>query len=276
MKAKQIRFNVNSVLLLCCMAMTVYILWAFLLPADQSEEPGIQLIQATQSGGNSLSWRWFGGNSSGNMRVSADASEAQAQLAEASINAELVGVMRTPTFATATIKVNGRPEKVFSIGDELLSGVELISVSTSRVVLDERGRRVQITMRRPQGMLLQMPNTSTGNSNNTTVIQQGFSLANMFEAVPVQLENTGTGFKLDGISEEMLSMSEIVEGDVVIQIGSSTIDELMANPGLWMNYSSQTTLPVTVMRNGQEMTLFVNASSLSARILPNLTSELMQ
>tara|TARA_R110000824_G_scaffold315042_1_gene502073 strand:- start:89025 stop:89852 length:828 start_codon:yes stop_codon:yes gene_type:complete len=275
MKARLVRVNLNIVLLFCCLILTGYILWSFVFTGEQGDEPGIQLIQASQSSADSLSWRWFG-STSGNQQELAEASEAQEQLAEASINAELVGVMRTPAFATATIKVNGRPEKVFSIGDELQSGVELLSVSTSRVVLDERGRRVQITMRRPQDMPQAMRTTSTANSNNTTVIQQGFSLANMFEAVPVQLENAGTGFKLDGISEEMLSMTEIEEGDVVVQVGSSTIDELMANPGQWMNYSSETTLPVTVMRNGQETTIFVNASSLSARILPNLTSELMQ
>jgi len=74
----------------------------------------------------------------------------------------------------------------------------------------------------------------------------------------------------------MLSLTELQDGDVVVQVGTTSIDELMSNPSQWMSYSTETTLPVTVMRNGQETTLYVNAFSLSARILPNLTSELMQ
>lgn len=200
--------------------------------------------------------------------------EQEEQLTEASINAELLGVLRTPAYATATISINGQAEKVFSIGDELQSGVELVSVSTSRVILNERGRRVQITMRRPDNMvqLRQAPPSAI----SSTEIQSGFSLANMFDAVPVQLENNAMGFKLDGLSEEMQSLSEIRDGDVITQVGNTTIEELMSNPGQWMNYSTETSLPVTVLRDGQETTLYVNAFSLSARILPNISNGAMQ
>lgn len=276
MKARRLRFTINMILGLCCLVLLTYIFSVQVFNGQQDTQQGIQLIQANRPITNEPGWRWFDSSNSEQMQESAARNAEQEQLAEASINAELLGVMRTPTFATATISIDGRPEKVFSIGDELQSGVELVSVSTSRVVLDERGRRVQITMRRPQELPAQSVNSGAAAKNDAVRLQGGFSLANMFEAVPVQVGTGSTGFKLDGISEEMLSLSEIEEGDVVIQVGSSTIDELMANPGQWMNYSTETTLPVTVMRNGQETTLFVNAASLSARILPNLTNELMR
>jgi hypothetical protein len=44
----------------------------------------------------------------------------------------------------------------------------------------------------------------------------------------------------------------------------------MANPAQWVSYSSSNSLAVTVMRQGQEETIYVNAASLSAKILPNL------
>jgi len=50
---------------------------------------------------------------------------------------------------------------------------------------------------------------------------------------------------------------------------------LMDDPGRWMSYSTETSLPVTLIRNGNEMIVYVNAFSLAASVLPNLPSELM-
>jgi len=275
MKANTLRLSINIILSLSCLAFVLLMLWQYLFNTEQNEQPGIQLIQSNVLPNENLSWRWFGQNTITNEQDLRAQIEAQQQLAEASINAELIGIVMTQDYAIATIRVNGRQEKVFSIGDKLLPGVELVSVSTSRVVLNERGRQVQISMRLPEDMLVQLGNRN-GNANSTALLQDGLSMANMFDALPVQLDNSATGIQLGGISEEMLSLSELQDGDVVIQVGTTSINELMSNPGQWMSYTLETTLPVTVMRNGQETTLYVNAFSLSARILPNLTSELMQ
>lgn len=276
MKANSVHIGINALLSLCCVGLAVFIGWRLFVEPPQQSQPAIQLVQAAPEAGGNLRWRWFDSGGSRNTGAMSQEEAEEEVLAEANINAVLIGVMRTSEFATATISINGQPEKVFSIGDELQSGVELLSVSTSRVILDERGRRVQITMRRPEGMLQQNVQQNTAGNGSVTQLENGFSLANMFDAVPVQVDNGGTGFQLDGISQEMLDLTEIQEGDVVVQVGGMTIDQLMANPGQWMNFSSETTLPVTVMRNGEETTLYVNAFSLSARILPGLTNELMQ
>lgn len=274
MKANTLRLSLNITLSLCCLVLVILMLTPYLTDPDQNEQTGIQLVQATAPADQNLSWRWFG-QSTLSSEQELRQIEAEEQLAEASINAELLGVLSRQGFATATISINGQAEKVFAIGDELQPGVELVSVSTSRVVLDERGRQVQLTMRKPEDMPIQLRNQRQ-NTNSTVLLQDGFSLANMFDAVPVQLDNAATGIQLGGISEEMLSLTELQDGDVVVQVGTTSIDELMSDPSKWMSYSTETTLPVTVMRNGQETTLYVNAFSLSARILPNLTSELMQ
>ncbi len=274
MKANTLRLSINVILSLCCLAFVLLMLWPYLFNTEQNEQPGIQLIQSTVLPNENLSWRWFGQNTITTEQDLRAQNEAEQQLAEASINAELIGIVRTQDYATATIRVNGRQEKVFSIGDELQPGVELVGVSTSRIILNERGRQVQITMRKPEDMLVQ-PGNRNSNANNTAILQDGFSMTNMFDALPVQLDNSATGIQLGSISEEMLSLSELQDGDVVIQVGTTSIDELMSNPGQWMSYTAETTLPVTVMRNGQETTLYVNAFSLSARILPNLTREWM-
>ena len=280
MKAKALRFGTNIILALSCLALLLLLLWQYFFNAQGNNQTAIQLIQPSSLTSENVNWRWFGANALGLGQNTRMQNEAEEQLAEASINAVLLGVLRTQGFATATISVNGQQEKVFSIGDELQAGVELLSVSTSRVVLNERGREVQISMRKPEKMLIQLRNQGnnrqTATGSNTALLENGFSLANMFDALPVQLDNSTTGIQLGGISDEMLSLSELQDGDVVIQIGGTSIDDLMSNPAQWMSYTAETTLPVSVMRNGQETTLYVNAFSLSARILPNLTSELMQ
>lgn len=271
MKANAIHKLVNGVLALCSLALLLLIVWQLLTVVEEDASPGLQLVQPVSRANNALSWRWFNSAGSSGIQSEMAIQEQEEQLTEASINAELLGVMRTAEYATATISINGQAEKVFSIGDELQSGVELLSVSTSRVILNERGRRVQVTMRRPDGNRVQL-SQAPQNSVGSTQIQNGFSLANMFDAIPVQLENNTTGFKLDGLSEEMQSLSEIRDGDVITQVGNTTIEELMSNPGQWMNYSTETSLPVTVLRDGEETTLYVNAFSLSARILPNISN----
>lgn len=280
MKVNALRFNVNIFLSFCCLVLVLLMLKQYFFNVQVNDQAGIQLVQSSILTTENLNWRWFVSTGAGAEQNTRMQNEAEEQLAEASINAVLIGVLRTQGFATATISVNGQQEKVFAIGDELLPGVELVGVSTSRVVLNERGRQVQISMRKPEDMIIQVRNQSNNQQSvdveSTAILQDGFSLANMFDALPVQLDNSATGIQLGGISNEMLSLSELQDGDVVIQVGSSSIDELMSNPAQWMSYTTETTLPVTVMRDGQETTIYVNAFSLSARILPNLTSELMQ
>ena len=44
----------------------------------------------------------------------------------------------------------------------------------------------------------------------------------------------------------------------------------MANPSEWLKFSASTNLPVTLLRDGKEQIVYINASSLSAKMMPNL------
>ena len=44
----------------------------------------------------------------------------------------------------------------------------------------------------------------------------------------------------------------------------------MADPSSWLKFSSSTNLPVTVLRGGEKQVIYINAASLSAKIMPNL------
>ncbi|MDG1323231.1 MAG: hypothetical protein P8P31_06130, partial [Porticoccaceae bacterium] len=78
------------------------------------------------------------------------------------------------------------------------------------------------------------------------------------------------GFKINNLSTEVKMMADIRDGDVVLQVDGLSVQDLMANPVKMMSYSAANSLPVTVMRNGREETIYVNAASLSAKMLPTL------
>ena len=42
----------------------------------------------------------------------------------------------------------------------------------------------------------------------------------------------------------------------------------MQSPAEWMSYTGQSNLPVTVIRDGREVVIYVNAASLTAKMLP--------
>ena len=73
---------------------------------------------------------------------------------------------------------------------------------------------------------------------------------------------------LDNLSSDIKMMADIRDGDVVMQVDGLSVQDLMSNPMKLMSYSSATSLPVTVMRNGRQETIYVNAASLSAKMLP--------
>jgi PHD/YefM family antitoxin component YafN of YafNO toxin-antitoxin module len=44
----------------------------------------------------------------------------------------------------------------------------------------------------------------------------------------------------------------------------------MANPSEWFKFSASTNLPVTILRDGEEQIIYINAASLSAKMMPNV------
>jgi S1-C subfamily serine protease len=89
----------------------------------------------------------------------------------------------------------------------------------------------------------------------------------MFGAVPVKVPG-GSGLKLNNLSDEVKILADIRDGDVVIAVDGVAMGDLMANPGKWMSYSGSNSLSVTVVRQGQEETVYVNAASLYSKMLP--------
>ena len=214
--------------------------------------------------GEILFWNWFHSNSLNGPPV--EVIEAE-ELENSSIAAELMGVLVSPALSLATIKLRGQVEKIYHRGDLLANGVEIKEISPSRVVVEERGRLLQIPLKKPE-TLLQKVSTPLGGA-------QTLGIPNMFSAEMVQMDGSNTGLKVNDLSGELKALLNMRDGDVVVQVGADTVQDLMSNPALWTKYSANTELSVTIIRNSEEVRMSVNAFNLSAKVLPSLTSELM-
>lgn len=239
-----------------------------------NDKPAANAISRTPAGAvTSLRWTWFNGT--------ATAAPIQEQvdlndLADADVKAKLLGVVLSERTSSATIAFNGRPERVYHIGDKLGSAIVIKQIQPFRIIVEQNGARRQIQLKKADSLIKteQTLSTSSGNgdrqNSGNKAADEGFAMANMFGALPVRAGKYGRGFKLNKLSNEMKSLADIEEGDVIVDIGGTDVQSLMANPAEWIKYSSQSSLPVKVLRNGEEVIVNVNAASLSAKMLPKL------
>jgi type II secretory pathway component PulC len=256
------RLAVLIALLVACVYLAVAIALQF-ISSNNTELREISRVPSAQA----LYWNWF---SSSSVVAEASMVEKHGELPEANMNAVLLGVMMAGEDSLATLKFGGKPEAVYRIGDDLSSGFRLIDIETFRIVVRKNGLTLQVLMKKPEGIIetqQSMPTDSAAESSGQP--QEGFALANMFGAVPV-MAGGGAGLKLNNLSAELSALADLQEGDIVLQIEGKSVQDLMANPAQWASYAASNSLPVTVLRQGQEEIIYVNAASLSAKILPNL------
>ena len=256
------RLAVLIALLVACVYLAVAIALQF-ISSNNTELREISRVPSAQA----LYWNWF---SSSSVVAEASMVEKHGELPEANMNAVLLGVMMAGEDSLATLKFGGKPEAVYRIGDDLSSGFRLIDIETFRIVVRKNGLTQQVLMKKPEGIIetqQSMPTDSAAESSGQP--QEGFALANMFGAVPV-MAGGGAGLKLNNLSAELSALADLQEGDIVLQIEGKSVQDLMANPAQWASYAASNSLPVKVLRQGQEEIIYVNAASLSAKILPNL------
>ena len=256
------RLAVLIALLVACVYLAVAIALQF-ISSNNTELREISRVPSAQA----LYWNWF---SSSSVVAEASMVEKHGELPEANMNAVLLGVMMAGEDSLATLKFGGKPEAVYRIGDDLSSGFRLIDIETFRIVVRKNGLTLQVLMKKPEGIIetqQSMPTDSAAESSGQP--QEGFALANMFGAVPV-MAGGGAGLKLNNLSAELSALADLQEGDIVLQIEGKSVQDLMANPAQWASYAASNSLPVKVLRQGQEEIIYVNAASLSAKILQNL------
>jgi type II secretory pathway component PulC len=228
---------------------------------SESEEVAIQQVRAPAK----VSFNWFGAKAVAQKEV--DMSNIYDELPAADIDAQLLGVVIAGDASSATVKFGGSKEVVHFKGDKLNAKTTIIDIQGYRLVVRQDGVNKQMLMQKPESIIEQ--STGVNVSSSSAKKASGFSLANMFGAVPVMVQGS-TGFKVNNLSTEMQQLADIQEGDIITQVDGVPINDIMADPTMWLKFSSSTSLPLSVMRDNQMQIIYINASSLSAKMMPNL------
>ena len=251
---------VGNVLLLL---VSVLIL-ANLVVLANADKPAAKVIpRVAQASVADLKWNWFNGAATPVAAPVVDLDD----LANATIKAKLLGVLIGERTSAATISFNGRPEQVYHVDDKLGASVVIKQIQPLRIIVEQNGAKRQILLEKADNV---METEQVVETDQDQAADEGFAMANMFGALPVQVDNYGSGFKLNKLSDEMKMLADIEDGDVVVDVGGSGIQELMSDPSLWVNYTNESSLPVTIIRDGEPVVVYVNAASLSAKMLPKL------
>lgn len=221
-------------------------------------------------------WNWFVVNREA---VAAD-NKSDEDLKESRLNAELLGVVIAGENSVATIAVSRRKAEVFRIDDEIDNNVFLEEVEPTRVIVVQNGARQQITLKDITG------NKKKGDSKKDSLIKVNqasapqpsgsFSLPGVGSTTPIQVPGVGMGLRLSQVASEVGDLSDIQDGDVVVDIGGTPVSEMFSNPLLWQQFSQETNLPMTVVRDGEQQQIFVNAASLFEKIIPQIGAGLVQ
>ena len=249
--------GVSALLGLLCLWLIVAIIMQVASPPAQYS------AMARLPSAKALNWNWF----SSELAVAEvdEVPQIADQLANANINAKLLGVVMAGDASSATLKVNSSPEAVYQKGDDLGSNSIIVEIQPYRIVVSQNGVNRQILLQKPESII----ETEQVSSSNQSAPEDGFALANMFGAVPV-MTGGAAGFKMNNLSDEMKQLADMQDGDIITHVDGVPIQDLLANPQKWIALSGSSSLPVTVKRQGQEETIYINAASLSAKMLPNL------
>ena len=245
-------------------ALAVLCLWliaAIVSQLSYKETESVPMVRVAPA--PALNWNWFGAELP--LAKTEEAVQISEQLATANLNARLLGVVLAGESSSATLRVNNSPEAVYHIGDDLGASSTIVDIQPYRIVIDQNGAKKQILLQKPDSII----ETEQVSSASQVAPDNGFALANMFGAVPVMTDGAA-GFKMNNLSDEMKQLADIQEGDVITKVDGVAIQDIMANPQKWMTLSGSSSLPVTVLRQGQQQTIYINAASLSAKMLPNL------
>lgn len=214
---------------------------------------------------------WFPRETANSVQVSQP--EESTDLSDATINADLLGVVIQGDRAIASISVPRNPNGVYEVGDEISPGVSLERIEPLRVVVSERGTLRQILLK---PLVVSRTDTSTQLLETVASESSGFSLSGVMGATPIQVAGVGLGIRLDSLDQEIMQISDLRVRDVVLGVDGTPVSQLMTSPQRWQQLMMESTVTLDIQRDGVEQQITVNARSLGERILPTLGQGLVQ
>ena len=267
---QKLRLGFMVFLGLFCLAFIALLVRVFLL---QGPVVGAE-ISLSRDAANNPRWTWYRPPAAPKQeQVATDDGE----LKPLKIKGELLGVVVAGEKSVATISEGRNKTSVFKLGDEIERNVSLEEVELHRIIVTKNGRRGEILLKTAEKPdkdqeLIKV----TKKSQPTASAGSGFTIPGIGQTLPVNIPGEGTGIRLVGVSTDVSDIADLSDGDVIMNINGTPAGEMLSNPFGFQQLLTETSLPMTILRDGETQEIHVNAASLFERILPQLDAGLIQ
>ncbi len=177
----------------------------------------------------------------------------------ARIEARLLGVLSRGDRALASIAVEGETDSIYAEGEQLSASVVVERILPRSVIVREQGELRRI----PLDSLVEDGGPVIGTAAGTDAGTGAKTEASLPGSVtPTLTEDGSTGFRIERLDPGMAKLGPVAEGDVVMAVEGRPVAALLGDPGARKRLTGSDTLTVTVLRDGRELDL-----SLDARVL---------
>lgn len=184
------------------------------------------------------------------------------------LNLKLIGLLKHPLKSVAVIEVGGKAP-VFSVGEEVQKGVELIEVGVNFAVISNRGQHEKLELKEAPNIL----NSSDSEEESADMTEAQSKTLNLIKErvknsplsilgyVRYEFINKKGGPAMIKVwpkqEKALFTALGFQPGDLLKVINGHSIDELSSNPALWQALLSETSLSVVIDRQGVEQALSV-------------------
>lgn len=188
------------------------------------------------------------------------------ELSEASVKAELLGVISGGDSPRVNMKVKGGEEAVFRLKDEITPGVIIEAIEADRVVVRERGVLRQITfapfVSGRSKSILEISTEAEPVDDTKSSVASTDDFGDL-QLSPVLLKDGQSGIRIEGVGNGLSDLG-FIDGDVIISVEGLMVVDLNNQPDDLERISQQNEIALSLQREGQEISLSVDGNSLRA------------
>ena len=203
----------------------------------------------------------------------AAAPESVEDLEESRTNLKLKGTMASqrPEFSIAIISDGSDEEKVYAVGDPILSGASLHAVYADRVVLNENGELTSLKLPRDYEAPVRQQTTPTRRtarattpSIQTVVAQNVSRLADVIRPTPYFVNGQQMGYRVyPGRDRRQFAALGLRPGDLIREIDGQSLTDPTQAMQIFQSLGTAQQVSVTVERNGQPETIVLKTDQLN-------------
>ena len=191
------------------------------------------------------------------------ASGAEQNLAEASFDGALLGVVRSENKSFASIQLSGGDVIVFRQGDELASGVILESIEPLRVVVREHGVLRQLSL---ASLLDKAESIDHGEIRQQPPLSE--NAPGQLAVTPV-LGDDVSGLRVEQLSPELAALNLVQPGDLVVAVDGVEMSALLADSSALEVLAEQDSLSLSVVRDGRQLEMDVDGALVKSMVNGN-------